>query len=123
PIGNPVVHGSGILVRFSEEQFRLQKLDFTLEAPLSLTTGDAIQRIDTVVRGKETTLVALTESGTFHIKRVDRRTNLMTGEESLTLSGGTYTLESTEQERGAIHNLKLSGVADTVYLIWSDGHL
>jgi phosphate transport system permease protein len=63
----------------------------------------------------------LTDAGTMNIQRMTSRRNLLTGQVTTTVTGGSLQVDVAT--RGMPAYLDLSGRGDTVYLAWPDGQL
>lgn len=78
--------------------------------------------MDQSVRPSGPTVAVYTADGYLRIKRVTQRRNLLTGQTTTMLTGGELKVEAPPG-KGPPARLLLSGIADTLYLVWQDGHL
>jgi phosphate transport system permease protein len=114
---------NGLIQKVDDSQFRLQALEVKLNEPLIIENESAILLIDQTIRPNGLTIAALTESGQFLVQRVEQKKNLLTGKTVSKLTGGSLQLTPEQLKHGTPASLKLSGIADTAYLVWKDGHL
>jgi phosphate transport system permease protein len=121
-VGQRASYGAGVVERTPEGQFRQQRVSVTLEEPFTLSAGVPIALLDMSTRPTGPMIAALTADGTLHLKGVSRRRNLLTGEETVTLSGGELT-RAVEAGAEPPARLLLAGLGDTVYLAWPDGRI
>ena len=112
----------GIIEMTPEGQFRTQHLAMEIGEPFYFDQKAGILLMDQSVRPSGPTVAVYDADGYLRIKRVTQRRNLLTGKTTTVLSGGEVKVPAP-RGRGEPAHLLLSGIADTVYLIWPDGHL
>jgi phosphate transport system permease protein len=120
--GSMADHLGGIVQVTPEGQFRTQQLTVEIGEPFYFDDPAAILLMDQSVRPSGPTIAAYTADGHLRIQRVTQRRNLLTGKTTTTLTGGNIAVP-IPPGKGAPAWLRLSGIADTVYLVWADGHL
>lgn len=97
------------------------RVSISREDPVVL--GDrAVVLVDSSFRGETRLLAALTEDGVLHVGTSEKKLNFLTGEETVTFSGGSLELQ-TELGGNFPSYLCMSGVGDSLYLLWKDGRL
>jgi phosphate transport system permease protein len=114
-------HEGGLVERTPEGPLRLQRLVVELEEPVGLGVSEDISLIDLSIRPSGPVVCALTSSGRLLIKQVFRTRNLLTGKVATTFEGGELSLDP-RPGHGLPRHLLLSGVADSVLVVWEDGH-
>lgn len=112
----------GIIQVTPEGQFRTQKLSKEIGEPFYFDNPAAIRLLDQSVRPSGPTIAAYTADGLLRIQRVTQRRNLLTGQTTTVLTGG-YIQVPARPGKGHPDHLLLSGIADTIYLAWADGHM
>ncbi|MCS6849532.1 MAG: ABC transporter permease subunit [Gemmataceae bacterium] len=112
----------GLLTRSADGQWRGLKLRLEMYEPIRLSDPTPVRRIDVSLRPTGPVVSVLTEDGRLRTTFVSRRENLLTGEVVQELLGGELTLPR-RGSRGLPDYLLLSGIGDSVYAIWDDGHL
>ncbi len=120
--GEVVRFEDGLLERTPEGQFRLQRLISRFEDPIPLDDPSPGKLIDFSLRPEGPVIVMITEDGRVRYKRVSTRRNIMTGEVRRTLRGSDFTPDP-HPEGLLPSELLLSGVADTLFLVWPDGSM
>ncbi len=94
-----------------------------LEAGGTVALASApIVRLDRAEAGQGEVLAAITADHVLRVAQVTRRTNLLTGEERLTQTGGDLPLGPLGVSTDPDH-LLLLGAGDNVCLLWQDGRL
>ena len=119
-VGAPIRHGQGIMQLTPTGQFRLQEVDVRLDPPVTLAAGTPVRLVDVSMLMTGPVFASLTEDGRFHVNSVRRVQNIMTGQETLRLSGGSVMIDDIAT-RGLPNHLFLEGRADTAILAWNDG--
>lgn len=109
-----------VIQRTPEGQLRAQKVAVSYETTIAAGFGDIIL-LDMSMQPSGPVIASLGADGSFRINSASSTTNLFTGESTSTLTGGELKLDLAD--RGLPAHLLLSGQADTVYLVWEDGHL
>ncbi|WP_347242715.1 ABC transporter permease subunit [Thermogutta sp.] len=88
-----------------------------------VVVGDrAVVLVDSSFRGETRLFAALTEDGVLYVGTSEKKLNFLTGEETLTFAGGSLRLQAELGEKFPAY-LCMSGVGDSVYLLWRDGRL
>ncbi len=119
-VGLAVPWEGGIVQRTPVGQLRQLKLD--IETHSLVETGyEDIRLISMVMTNSGPVLIYMTGDGTLRIQRMVSRRNLLTGQVTTTVTGGSLQIDLTR--RGLPGWLDLSGRGDTAYLTWPDGHL
>lgn len=123
--GDSLAHSGGRFIEaLGNEQYRLHNVEVSMRDPLPLApANDAIVAVDHVVRSGTTTVVAITKSGSLLIKRLIEKRNLLLGKTTVTATGGRLEAVALRENHALPMRIMLTGIADTVYLIWRDGHL
>jgi phosphate transport system permease protein len=125
PVGSAAPWQQGILERTPENQFRFQELDLAIGDPVPLATSPLV-RIDQSLGTTGPMLAALDGAGVLHMSSLRERRNLLTGEVTVTITGGSLDLRATgllEESGIAPAHLLLTGLGDNAMLAWSDGRL
>jgi len=109
---------AGVISRTSESQFRFQWVELELGDPI-VVGQSPIALIDHAFGNTSKTFCALTEAGELKIEQVTERRNILTRVVTQIVNDAIVPYEA----RGGVHpaHLLMSGLGDTVYLVWSDG--
>ncbi|NJL30407.1 MAG: hypothetical protein HC898_01570 [Phycisphaerales bacterium] len=118
----PVEYQGGMVQRTSEGAYRKQSIRTEIQEPVSSGNRSAIVKVDQSIRTTGPIIAALTADHRLLIKSLTSRRNLMTGKVTTRLTGSELIIDK-HGDKGVPDHLWLSGVADTLYLIWDDGHL
>jgi phosphate transport system permease protein len=113
---------SSIVERTPEGSLRLQELSVHLGEPLRTGHDSDVVAIDHAMRSDGPVVCALFADHRVALYQVRKRTNLLTGEETETLSEGLLPY-SPEPARGAPARVLLWGAGSGAALVWPDGHL
>ncbi|MBW6508453.1 MAG: ABC transporter permease subunit [Desulfuromonadales bacterium] len=119
-VGSALPWDEGIVQRTPIGQLRQLKLELESEA-LVATEHEGIRLISMINTNSGPVLTYLTQDGVLRIQRMVSRRNLLTGQVTTTVTGGSLQLDL--DRRGLPQWLELSGRGDTAFLAWSDGHL
>ncbi len=119
-VGSVAPWGGGIVQRTPVGQLRQLKLEITTESIVETDYQD-IRRISMIMTNSGPVLAYLTDDGMLRIQRMLSRRNLLTGQVTTTVTGGSLQLDL--MQRGMPRWLDLSGRGDTAFLAWTDGHL
>ncbi len=125
PVGEAAPLRQGIVERTPEMQFRYQELRLDL-GPAQQLSPRPIVLVDQSDTNTGPRFAALDASGTLHVNELRSRRNLLTGEVTVTATGGALDLraEGILPESGvAPAHLLLTGLGDNVMLAWTDGRL
>ena len=112
----------GIVQVTPENQFRYQKLEITLEDPVTVEADVPIELIDLSVSTNGEIFAVLTGDSELRLARVTRRKNLLTGKMTTRLREGKLDVALPEGA-GKPKFLMLTGLGDSVALVWEDGRL
>ena len=118
--GERVSYEDGVLELTPQGQLRLQRVELEKTPAESLETDQAIVLVDRVEQSNASVYASVDAAGVFRIPRFRQRRNLMTGELTRSVDGGSLAL-NLESSRGLPDFLELEGRADSVLLIWKDG--
>jgi phosphate transport system permease protein len=120
----------GMLERTTGDQLRLQELSSVIGEPVAIATGAQagpgaegaeIRHVDLIQSTSGPIVAALSADHLLRIARARKKTNLLTGEETLTYTRGELALDLSVQ--GLPRWLLLSGLGDNVLLLWEDGQM
>lgn len=117
--GERLTDGGRVLESIEGGRVRSQRLEFELEEPTKLSDS-AIVLLDETRLPNGYVIAALAADGNLMVRSATTRTNLMTGEETVRLSGGDVRIP-TPPGQGAPVTLMVTGNGDCVFLIWKDG--
>jgi len=120
-VGEVAPYLDGLVQVTPAGQFRFQRLAVTLRDPLQ--AGDeAIADLDFSLAPSSTVYAVLYESGRLAVYTETEKTNLLTGETTVSLDELPIPYEPPPG-RGRPDFVRISGVGTMVYMIWKDGHL
>ena len=129
PVGAWRVEDGGVTERISKSRLRHVSLAFEVEKPFAIagedpdpTLASPVVLLDQSMAPSGPTLAALTEDCTLWLRRVRQRTNLMTGDVTIALTGGSTGIDECRR-RGRPDFLGLTGTGDGVFLVWRGGML
>lgn len=121
--GSVMAFREGVIQKTREGQFRWERLACEISSPNKLSES-AILAIDLTLRGEDPAFAALAADGTLFVESVRKQLNLLTGEESVRLTGGSIRLDEHRRDMEAnVPNVFLTGAMDNVLLVWPDGQL
>ena len=101
-------------------QLRRQVLTIELDPPIAGAKPSPIVLIDKTVRGWGPIVASLNADGMVSVDSVSFRRNILTGQVTVTKSGGSFPVPGYDRRDPPIA-LLINAFADTVYLIWGDG--
>ncbi len=101
-------------------QLRQQRLTVELDPPIPGETNSPIILIDKTVRSSGPVVATVNQDGVLSIASVNIRQNILTGQVTVTTTGGTLDISELDSSAPPI-SLLVNAFADTVYLVWSDG--
>ncbi|MBC8423577.1 ABC transporter permease subunit [bacterium] len=119
-VGRAAPLGRGTVRRTPEGQFLLRELEIELDAPVALADAP-LRLIDMSVRPAGPVIAALDSTGTVHLRSVTRRRNLLTGQTTVKLRGGSFRLDA--YDGAAPRWLLLNGRGDDLFVVWENGRL
>ncbi len=123
-LGSTTTWNHALATRTALDQFRIERLGVELESPLPLELTGPIRRLDFVAQSQGLIVCALTADGTLTVAEVARHKNELTDEfEYEVATRATIAWQDHAAGRGLPDFLLISGLADNVYLAWSDGEL
>ncbi len=120
PVGETATFEDGVLERTPEGPFRKQVLSINLGEPLEATPGEPLRGVDRSVSTRGDIMAAISQAGTLVVLNSQSIDNLLTGERITRIREGRVAVEPTKQPAPAAH-VKLTGLGDTVLLIWNSG--
>jgi phosphate transport system permease protein len=120
--GDSAVFEGGVLGRSGGNELVVQRVETSVDDPIPGDSSAPVLLLDLALRGDDPVFAAYTGDGVLRLYGLTRRTNLLTGKVTASLSGGSFPVPRRPGQGHPAH-VKLSGVADTVYLLWSDGHM
>ena len=112
----------GVVQAMPDGQIRRQQLSIEMSDPVKVSDTASIILLDVTRRPDGDVIAALASDGTLYIKKASSKKNIMTGKVKTVLSGGEVKLPGFNPAEPPKYVL-LSGIADTVYIIWEDGKL
>lgn len=123
--GEVQIHEGGVVELTPEGQLRRQSFASHIGEPVSLPGAEPVALVDYTVTSSGPVVAAVTAGGTFHVFSVSKRKNLLTGEVTTSTVGGALPLPPRPAPLAGTlpSRLLLSGVADTAYLFWENGHV
>jgi phosphate transport system permease protein len=121
PIGEVSTYEDGIVSRTPEGQFRLQKLDLSLDPPTPAVTNSPILRIAFAIRSEGPLLCTHSADGSTALHSLTKQTSLLSDDEKVTVE--TYPVPAVEGKQGPPSYVLVSGLGDNVILVWGDGRL
>jgi len=110
----------GLVAKTPEGQFRLQRVTARFEDPIPPRSPVPIVLVDQTITSSGPVYATLTADGKLHINAVEKTHNMMTDEMEVELTSGIVPLDTGT--RGLPEFLKVSGLGDSLYVIWPDGH-
>ena len=115
---------NGIVYSLTPEgQIRSQFVELKLQdpiKPIDTASSPAIELLDHTIHNESPIYVSLDQQGVLKINRVSSRKNWMTGKVTITLTNGILPYD-TESHHDKPKYLKISGLGDSVLVIWDDG--
>jgi phosphate transport system permease protein len=119
--GQQITHDEGVLERTPDGRIRHTTLDVQVAPPIPITPASKVLLVDSSSRGDTARSAAITEDGRLVLQTVRERPHMMTGEITRTVTGGEIRLPQL-RGRETPRCIRVSGVGDSVYVIWDDGH-
>ena len=120
PIGTAFIHDNGMVERTPEGQFRLQRFHADLLAPVTVEQGQKIIAVDLTEKPSGPVIAAVTAANTLFLNEIQQTENMLTGEVTVELAGGSIPLDPTRPDAPP-YRLFLTGQGDNVLLAWEDG--
>jgi phosphate transport system permease protein len=121
-VGVVATFGEGTVQKTPEGQFRFQTLAVDYFPPITIEAPSAVERIDLCPRDTGPVVAMLTADGRLLLREARTRKNLLTGEVTIRLFGGTLPLE-LHPGRGRPDHLLLAERGTQTYALWKDGLL
>ncbi|MCA8965434.1 MAG: ABC transporter permease subunit [Planctomycetes bacterium] len=118
------VVGQALYQRTPQGQLRRQQLQIDRKEPVQLSS-EPVLHVDVAETSSGRVLVGVTADGMLHFKERSVTTNMLTLEETVTLTGASVQLRELVPDLGATlpDHVLLAGAGDNVYLLWNDGRL
>ena len=117
--GERLVDGERVLEAIEGGRIRSQRLDVEIEEPIKISESPIIL-VDESRLPNGYVITALSADGVLSVRGATTRTNLMTGEETTTLTGGDVALGGFG-DRGEPLHLMVTGNGDCIFAVWPDG--
>lgn len=114
-------HQNGLAQLTRERQIRFLTLKLEMGEPIETGVDSPIVLLDHTGSVDRPILASLGADNVLRVSQVRIRRNMMTGRSTYSTTGGELALAQTA--KAAPSHLKLSGLGDNVYLVWSDGIL
>ncbi len=111
---------NGLIGRTPEGQFRVQRMRVELQQEIASSHAARVVLIDHTSTQTQRRIAALHADGSLALYVVTERTNLMTGEVSLSSSEGLVPYKHIEK-RGEPRHMLLASGGSSLYLVWKDG--
>src|SRR5262245_15873751 len=118
--GAAVRAGSGLVEQTSSGEFKRCELDLSLSEAIPVAPGHPLRLVDAVEATTGPVIASLADDGVLRVQRGTRQTNMLSGEETLTLENGELALD-VPPRTGAPLWLGITGLGDSVFLVWEDG--
>ncbi len=122
PVGQTALMAGGVVQRTTEGQLRLQEVVVELGEPLASGWSSAIRLIDHSILPGGPVFAALSDDGRLAVFAVSSRTNMLTGESTVSLEEGVVGWQPAPGEASP-WRLLLTGGGDNLMLAWADGRL
>ncbi len=117
-----IPYQGGLLIRTPEEQYRWDRIQAVMQEPLTLPSENEIQLLGHIKKEHGYTIAALDSENRLFVLEAVGRQNFLTSEVTLNTNSYEVPFESpTTREKPAF--LKISGLGNQIYLVWSDGNL
>jgi phosphate transport system permease protein len=118
--GKRCVHGDALAERDAERTVRLYRAEVVLEEPISL--GAEILLVDQTATAVGAALATLTADGALRVAFVERKRNLLTRKETLSLAEARLPY-APPPGSGPPSALRLSESGDNLFVAWPDGRV
>ncbi|MCU0858666.1 MAG: hypothetical protein MUC65_09725, partial [Pontiellaceae bacterium] len=112
----------GLIQRISDVQFRSVKISAVFDEPVPGETASPVRLLDQTVSPQGQISVMLNDEGTLSLLRFTRRENMLTGKVTIRRSASVIPYNKSEHREPPAWVL-LSGLGDTVCVVWRDGSL
>jgi phosphate transport system permease protein len=120
--GARVVCGERLYERTSAGPLRAQELALEPGTPTESGSAASVRHVDAVEPPGGPVLACLGDDGVLRVLHSTNRTNMLTGEETVSVEHGELALDLAAVG-GAPRWLALTGLGDCVFLVWEDGSL
>jgi len=118
--GEIATHEKGLVQMTQERQLRHVTLNVTLQDPVPTGSDQAVVLMDHTGSRNEINYAAMTADGRLFVQRARGRRNMMTGAVTYRTTTGEITYDARETMPS---HIRLTGLGDNLYMIWSDGIL
>lgn len=118
----PIEYKNVMLQRISRDQFRQRSIEISFDDPIETDSQSPIVLIDHVDCSRGLFYAALHEDKMLHIDRIKKRKNLLTGKTTYKRYSKQLTYKH-EEFKTQPEYIALSGLGDSLQLIWPDGSL
>ena len=119
--GALAVHEGSVIEALPAGRFRSQSLAVPLEDVIPPQSKSPVRLIDHVTNTGGPTYCVLTDDGKLRINQARTQRNMLTRRETLKVTAGELPFLATDD--GMPDRLLLSGLGDSVLLIWNDGQV
>ena len=116
------VFQEGVVTRINESQFRYQTVAFEFAEPVAVAPGHEITSMDISNAPSGVIVGSLSGDRILRVSKIRTRTNMLTGEETISLTSGEYDLNSQDQIKH-VNWLRLDAWGNSIYLIEKDGDM
>ena len=120
-VGESVVHGGGVVVRTPAKQLRRTSLSIELRDPLETGTSSPVIAVDHTVAPLGLYLTILQQNGSLRVSREKVRTNMLTGEKTVSLRHAE--LRAPDEGQDIASYVGIGGLGQHVYALWPGGEL
>ncbi len=104
------------------DQFRLRRVNVSLDEPAELSEPSAIVRLSHTMRRSGPMIASYTEDGRLLLNEIRQRRNLMTGEVRVELRDRELPFR-LPADRDAPDHVHIVGLGDNIFVVWDDGLL
>lgn len=119
PVGERRTIEGGVIERTPTGRLRLLEPAVTVEPAVDWSPGSALRHLDVSTGPTGEVLAGLSDDGQLRLRSTRKRTNLLTGETTVTLRGGEVDVAA----EGAFWSVHLAGLGDAVLALKPDGEL
>lgn len=120
--GQPKEFNGAIIQRISDEQFRSVQIATVFDDPIPGGTASPVRLLDQSTSPAGQISVSLNDDGTLSLLRFKRRENILTGKVTVRRTASVIPYNAAEHHERP-EWLLLSGLGDTVCVVWRDGTL
>ncbi|MEW6536772.1 MAG: ABC transporter permease subunit [Candidatus Auribacterota bacterium] len=120
--GDAVPYESGMIQRISKDQYRMRTMKTDFDDPFTTESSSPVLLLHHVNSSRGLFYTALYEDNTLRINNISKRKNILTGKVSYKRSGANIGYTQRDNQP-APKFLLLSGLGDSLQLVWTDGLL